>query len=92
MFNIIPYFFFKVYWDICFNYLFSVDIKEEDLNTSFTVCGEVPSVRIIRDSATGIGKGFGYVLFKGCSFAVKLPKTFLVKRCPCLFNCGFVFV
>lgn len=41
-----------------------IDIKEEALSEFFAVCGEVQGVRIVRDSATGIGKGFGYVLFK----------------------------
>lgn len=44
---------------------FSVsDIKEEVLSKFFSLCGEVQNVRVIRDSITGIGKGFGYILFK----------------------------
>lgn len=30
----------------------------------FKDCGEIQSVRLIRDSKTGMGKGFGYVNFK----------------------------
>ena len=44
--------------------MFSVDIKEQAVSDLFAICGDVENVRIIRDAATGIGKGFGYVLFK----------------------------
>ena len=27
-------------------------------------CGEIEAVRIVRDSKTGAGKGFGFILFK----------------------------
>ena len=30
---------------------------------SLVQCGAISSVRIVRDAATGIGKGFGYVNF-----------------------------
>ena len=46
---------------LCFYFL---DIKEEALSEFFAPCGEILNVRVIRDSTTGIGKGFGYVLFK----------------------------
>lgn len=38
--------------------------KEEELWNIFGGCGEIDSVRIVRDSATNMGKGFGYVQFK----------------------------
>ena len=47
---------------------------EEKLRSCFSDCGDVESVRIIRDSKTGIGKGFGFVSFSdksGVMFAVK---------------------
>ena len=47
---------------------------EEKLRGCFSDCGDVESVRIIRDSKTGIGKGFGFVTFSdksGVMFAVK---------------------
>ncbi|KAL0096614.1 hypothetical protein J3Q64DRAFT_1027626 [Phycomyces blakesleeanus] len=39
------------------------DCQEEELWTFFKDCGEVESVRIIRDTKTNVGKGFGYVQF-----------------------------
>ena len=47
---------------------------EEKLRSCFSDCGDVESVRIIRDAKTGIGKGFGFVSFSdksGVMFAVK---------------------
>eukprot|EP00094_Tigriopus_californicus_P000452 TCALIF_00439-PB protein Name:"Similar to MRC1 Macrophage mannose receptor 1 (Homo sapiens)" AED:0.06 eAED:0.07 QI:7/0.88/0.83/1/0.74/0.69/36/84/3089 len=38
-------------------------LEEEDLRKHFCDCGAITDVRIIRDSATGVGKGFGYVSF-----------------------------
>ncbi|KAJ1665062.1 Nucleolar protein 12 [Coemansia sp. RSA 1813] len=37
--------------------------EEEDLWKHFEACGSVESVRIVRDSKTSLGKGFGYVQF-----------------------------
>lgn len=39
-------------------------IEENDVWNHFKQCGEIQDVRLIRDSSTGIGKGFGYVNFK----------------------------
>lgn len=47
---------------------------EEKLRSCFGSCGDVESVRIVRDAKTGIGKGFGFVSFSdksGVMFAVK---------------------
>jgi len=46
-------------------FLGNLDFKtqEEDIRKLFSKCGEVESVRLIRDTTTGIGKGFGYVNF-----------------------------
>jgi len=41
----------------------SYSIEENALHTRFSKCGTISSVRIVRDAATGIGKGFGYVNF-----------------------------
>ena len=54
------------------NLPFSAD--EESLRTVFKDCGDVEAVRIIRDTKTGVGKGFGFVLFaerSGVVFALK---------------------
>lgn len=45
-------------------FLRRVDMEEKSLNEFFSPCGDVVNIRIIRDSRTGVGKGFGYVLFK----------------------------
>lgn len=39
------------------------DIKDETIWNTFMECGRIEAVRAVRDHATGIGKGFGYVLF-----------------------------
>ncbi|XP_060068431.1 RNA-binding protein 34-like [Ylistrum balloti] len=41
-----------------------VKIDEEQIWNHFMDCGEIVSVRIIRDSQTGLGKGFCYVQFE----------------------------
>jgi len=40
------------------------DVEEEELYECFGHCGEVSSVRVIRDRGTNIGKGIAYVAFK----------------------------
>ncbi|CAK1594764.1 unnamed protein product [Parnassius mnemosyne] len=39
-------------------------LEDEALQQTFQQCGEIVSVRIIRDRKTNAGKGFGYVNFK----------------------------
>jgi len=39
-------------------------IEEDAVREHFKVCGEIVDVRLIRDSFTGMGKGFGYVNFQ----------------------------
>ncbi|QDZ18108.1 RNA-binding protein [Chloropicon primus] len=48
-----------------------VDVEEEEVITFFhgadhvpQVQGEIDAVRVVHDRSTGLGKGFGYVLFK----------------------------
>ncbi|KAM5145408.1 RNA-binding protein 34 isoform 1-T2 [Mantella aurantiaca] len=66
------------------------DIEEEVLREHFTDCGTVQAVRIIRDQKTGIGKGFGYVLFQGTDavqLALKLNNSELMGRKIRVKNC-----
>ena len=42
----------------------NLDTEEEPLRQVFNDCGEIDSVRIVRDSKAGLGKGFGFILFK----------------------------
>ncbi|KAG9477809.1 RNA-binding protein 34 [Eleutherodactylus coqui] len=61
----------------------SYDIEEEALREHFSQCGTVEGVRVIRDKNTGIGKGFGYVLFQGTDsvqLALKLDNSELMGR------------
>lgn len=44
--------------------MFYLGTEEEPLRELFKDCGEIESVRLIRDSKTGVGKGFGFILFK----------------------------
>ena len=57
-------------------------IEENDVWKHFAKCGEIQDVRIVRDSATGIGKGFGYV-----NFQVRYKLMFSKKKItmhPCI--------
>ncbi|CAO0799729.1 unnamed protein product [Mucor circinelloides] len=40
------------------------DTEEEELWEFFKDCGDIESVRAVRDAKTNVGKGFGYVQFK----------------------------
>jgi len=51
------------------------DANEERLYEHFSDCGDIEKVRLVRDRASGDGKGFGFVVFKdptSVSFALKL--------------------
>ena len=39
-------------------------VEDEALWAHFGECGPISDVRLIRDSSSGIGKGFGYVNFQ----------------------------
>ncbi|KAL4673347.1 hypothetical protein H8959_017281 [Pygathrix nigripes] len=39
-------------------------VAESAVEKHFLDCGSVMAVRIVRDQVTGVGKGFGYVLFE----------------------------
>lgn len=44
--------------------LLPTDIHDDAVREHFGVCGDVVGVRVVRDRRTGLGKGFGYVLFE----------------------------
>ena len=53
-------------------------ITSEQLREAFQQNGDIDGVRVVRDQKTGIGKGFGFVLFKeksGVMFALKNAKN-----------------
>lgn len=59
------------------------DVKESSLRRHFSECGDVEAVRLIRDSLSGLGKGFGYVLFTSADsvqLALKLNGSELEGR------------
>jgi len=58
-------------------------IEENIVHAHFEVCGDIHGVRVIRDSRTGIGKGFGYVQFQkseSVELALKLDGSQLFGR------------
>ncbi|NXI70508.1 RBM34 protein, partial [Anseranas semipalmata] len=68
----------------------SYDISDDAVREHFADCGDVVAVRIVRDRQTGMGKGFGYILFENTDavhLALKLNNSDLmgrklrVKRC-----------
>ncbi|KAJ8392459.1 hypothetical protein AAFF_G00075840 [Aldrovandia affinis] len=59
------------------------DINELPLREHFEECGSVEAVRLVRDKASGMGKGFGYVLFESADavqLALKLDSSQLEGR------------
>lgn len=59
------------------------DVEEEELYECFGHCGEVSSVRVVRDRGTNIGKGIAYVAFKdrtAVSIAVGQDGQYLRNR------------
>ncbi|XP_017333065.1 RNA-binding protein 34 [Ictalurus punctatus] len=59
------------------------DIKELPLRQHFEECGKVEAVRLVRDRNTGVGKGFGYILFESADavmLALKLNGSQLLER------------
>ncbi|NXK13591.1 RBM34 protein, partial [Herpetotheres cachinnans] len=69
----------------------SYDISDDTVREHFSVCGGVVAVRIVRDRNTGLGKGFGYVLFENTDavhLALKLNETVLMGRRIRVKRCG----
>ncbi|NXF77392.1 RBM34 protein, partial [Sclerurus mexicanus] len=59
------------------------DILDDAVREHFHVCGDVVGVRVVRDRKTGLGKGFGYVLFENTDavhLALKLNNSVLMGR------------
>ncbi|XP_027018546.1 RNA-binding protein 34 isoform X1 [Tachysurus fulvidraco] len=59
------------------------DIMELSLRQHFEECGKVEAVRLVRDRNTGVGKGFGYILFESTDavmLALKLNGSQLLDR------------
>lgn len=48
---------------VCNSYIYVLDVEDENLWNTFSECGRIEAVRAVKDHSTGIGKGFGYVLF-----------------------------
>lgn len=69
----------------------SYDISDDAVREHFSVCGGVVAVRIVRDRNTGLGKGFGYVLFEDTDavhLALRLNGTDLTGRKVRVQRCG----
>ncbi|NXE80666.1 RBM34 protein, partial [Cochlearius cochlearius] len=69
----------------------SYDISDDAVREHFIVCGGVVAVRIVRDRQTGLGKGFGYVLFENMDavhLALKLNNSLLMGRKVRVKRCG----
>ncbi|KAJ3300249.1 Nucleolar protein 12 [Borealophlyctis nickersoniae] len=67
------------------------DLDDEALWSFFSECGDIEYVRIIRDKATNLGKGFGYVQFKdraSVGLALKLHETELNGRAVRISRCN----
>ncbi|NXL43220.1 RBM34 protein, partial [Podilymbus podiceps] len=69
----------------------SYDISDDAVREHFSICGDVVAVRIVRDRKTGLGKGFGYVLFENTDavhLALKLNDSLLMGRKIRVKHCG----
>ncbi|XP_020746222.2 RNA-binding protein 34 isoform X2 [Odocoileus virginianus] len=58
-------------------------VEESAVEKHFSACGNVVAVRIVRDQVTGVGRGFGYVLFENTDavhLALKLNNSELMGR------------
>ncbi|XP_060922606.1 RNA-binding protein 34 [Limanda limanda] len=61
----------------------SFEINESAFRQHFEECGSVEAVRLVRDQTSGLGKGFGYVLFESpdsVQLALKLDGSKLEDR------------
>ncbi|KAM8843090.1 RNA-binding protein 34 [Synchiropus picturatus] len=61
----------------------SFEIKESVFRHHFEECGDIEAVRLVRDHNSGLGKGFGYILFESADsvqLALKLDGSKLEGR------------
>ncbi|KAM6971978.1 RNA-binding protein 34 [Aplochiton taeniatus] len=59
------------------------DVKELPVRQHFKDCGKVEAVRLVRDKTSGMGKGFGYILFENADsvqLALKLEGSKIQGR------------
>jgi RNA recognition motif-containing protein len=66
---------------MCKCYIVYVDIQEDEIWEFFNDCGIISAVRLVRDNATGVSKGFGYV-----DFEVSIENN---TTCIYLLNCFY---
>ncbi|NXE07721.1 RBM34 protein, partial [Lophotis ruficrista] len=67
------------------------DISDDVVRDHFSICGDVVAVRVVRDKMTGLGKGFGYVLFEDTDavhLALRLNESVLMGRKIRVKRCG----
>uniref|UniRef100_A0A8C6W4T2 RNA-binding protein 34 n=1 Tax=Nannospalax galili TaxID=1026970 RepID=A0A8C6W4T2_NANGA len=60
-------------------------VEESALEKHFLDCGNIVAVKIVKDPLTGVGRGFGYVLFENTDavhLALKLNNSELMGRKP----------
>ncbi|CAG5946446.1 unnamed protein product [Menidia menidia] len=62
-----------------FGHFVSAEMSELAFRKHFEECGAVEAVRLVRDQTSGLGKGFGYVLFKVNKANVE-PETPIVRQ------------
>ena len=59
------------------------DLNDEQLRETFAHCGQIESVRIVRDQKTRMGKGFGFVQFKVRFVRNRIKKISVKILIPC---------
>ncbi|XP_036775164.1 RNA-binding protein 34 isoform X4 [Manis pentadactyla] len=70
-------------WGISHTLNFFLEAEESAVEEHFLDCGTIVAVRIVRDQVTGVGRGFGYVLFENTDavhLALKLNNSELMGR------------
>jgi hypothetical protein len=60
-----------------------VEIEDSALEEHFLDCGSIVAVRIVRNPLTGVGRGFGYVLFEVWETSAGMLFEMLGRGCHC---------